>query len=86
MFAFDLDGIRYSARMVASFTGGKCSLRRVPLNGGGYDRRGRYYGVGSPLWEVEAADGEAVRLRALSRSEAIAKCEAAVAGIRFARR
>jgi hypothetical protein len=32
----------------------KFRIRRVPLNNGGYDRTGQYYGIGAPLWEYEA--------------------------------
>jgi hypothetical protein len=49
-------------------------LERVPLNRGGYDRRGRYWGVGAPLYryydDVGAIDGY---VRAHSREEAKAK-------------
>lgn len=30
------------------------SVRKIPLNAGGYDRSGRYYGGGPPLYELEA--------------------------------
>lgn len=49
------------------------TLRRIRLNAGGYDRSGRYYGVGSPLYEY-AADGinddYAVDIRAADRADA----------------
>ncbi len=34
----------------------KLNARRLHLNRGGYDSRGRYYGVGAPLYEVESKE------------------------------
>lgn len=31
----------------------KCTLQRVRLNAGGYDRAGSYWGIGNPLYWVE---------------------------------
>lgn len=50
-------------------------LRRIPLNQGGYDRHGRYYGVGAPLYEwdyynSDTKDEEYGELRASSRADA----------------
>jgi hypothetical protein len=50
-------------------------VRRIPLNQGGYDRRGRYYGTGAPLYEwdyynSETKDEEYGELRAYSRADA----------------
>lgn len=36
----------------------KVRLVRVRLNRGGYDSRGRYFGVGAPLYRFETDDGE----------------------------
>lgn len=50
----------------------KFYLKKVPLNQGGYDRRGRYYGTGAPLWrysDVETGDIEG-EFRASSKAEA----------------
>jgi hypothetical protein len=33
------------------------SLRRVRLNSGGYDSRGRYFGIGAPLFRYVSEDG-----------------------------
>ena len=38
----DLNAINYD--------GGKLHLRRVPLDSGGYDPGGAYWGTGTPLW------------------------------------
>lgn len=34
----------------------KFYLVRLPLDSGGYDQGGVYWGVGTPLWRYEAAD------------------------------
>jgi hypothetical protein len=48
---------------------GKLLVHRVKLDRGGYDSRGKYYGVGSPLFEVEADNtGECIYLRAPDRT------------------
>jgi hypothetical protein len=50
-----------------------CSLRRMYINKGGYDRHGKYWGIGSPLYEYyfelsgETFDGT---LRAVNRETA----------------
>lgn len=56
---------------------GKVSLRRIPLDRGGYTKSGRYYGVGAPLFEASddlewsdefrAADRKAARAKILAR-------------------
>jgi hypothetical protein len=49
----------------------KYHLTRVHLNQGGYTSRGRYFGVGKPLYEYESTDGDVHGfLRASSRAEA----------------
>lgn len=52
----------------------KVSVSRIRLNGGGYDRRGGYWGVGQPLFHV-ASDYDSVNfeLRAADRDEAVAE-------------
>jgi hypothetical protein len=30
--------------------GARAYLRRIPINSGGYDRGGAYWGLGDPLW------------------------------------
>jgi hypothetical protein len=45
-------------------------LRRVPLNGGGYDRGGAYWGHGLPLFVAMDCDGDTLFLRARSRNAA----------------
>jgi hypothetical protein len=46
---------------------GKIYLRRVPINCGGYDRGGAYWGIGAPLWESIDLDGNGRIFRANSR-------------------
>lgn len=36
----------------------KLHVERIRLNQGGYDRRGRYWGIGAPLYRVSSDDGE----------------------------
>jgi hypothetical protein len=52
---------------------GKLQLVRVPLNRGGYDSGGAYWGLGPPLWYVQDADGNSYFFRA--RNRALAKQE-----------
>lgn len=49
---------------------GPLCLRRVPIDRGGYDRGGAYWGIGTPLWYVEDQDGNSQFLRARSRDAA----------------
>lgn len=49
---------------------GPLRLVRVPLNRGGYDRGGAYWGLGQALWYVEDVDGNGQFLRAKSREAA----------------
>jgi hypothetical protein len=46
---------------------GKIYLRRVPLDRGGYDQGGAYWGIGAPLWESIDQDGNGRIFRANSR-------------------
>lgn len=55
---------------------GKLYLRRVPINSGGYDRGGAYWGSGQPLFYVEDVDGNSQFLRAASRADAKRKIAA----------
>lgn len=45
-------------------------LQRVPINSGGYDRGGAYWGHGAPLWFVQDVDGNSQFLRASNRDAA----------------
>lgn len=45
-------------------------LRRIPLNGGGYDRGGAYWGIGAPLWCVMDQNGATRYFRAANRHAA----------------
>lgn len=49
---------------------GPLYLRRIPLNSGGYDAGGAYWGLGQPLYYVEDQDGNSQFLRASSRGAA----------------
>ena len=49
----------------------RLDVQRIPLDRGGYDRRGRYYGTGKPLFNVSNYDGVPIagipRLQSSSR-------------------
>ena len=49
---------------------GRIYLRRVPLNSGGYDAGGAYWGCGAPLWEAQDQDGNGRIFRANNRDAA----------------
>jgi hypothetical protein len=52
---------------------GKVYVRRIPLNAGGYDKNGTYFGVGNPLfWVANDAGTIDYVIRAKNRSEAVA--------------
>jgi hypothetical protein len=52
----------------------RISVRHLPLNSGGYDRGGAYWGLGQPMYGYQSAD-ESIwgYLRASSRHEAVAQ-------------
>ena len=52
----------------------RCRLHRVPLDRGGYDPGGAYWGSGEPLWRLQGEDCEAF-VRAASRFEALLKLQ-----------
>jgi hypothetical protein len=68
------------------YNGEKLHLRRVPLDSGGYDPGGAYFGQGTPLYcafgETETEQLYAF-VRAASRKEAIAKIATAINNPRF---
>ena len=50
----------------------KYSLRKIPLDSGGYDPEGQYYGIGKPLYRAVNLDDEHVEeFRASTRQEAV---------------
>ena len=59
-------------------TKSKCVVRRIVLDSGGYERsgyhRGRYWGIGPKLWEVESVEGsdegDSEHVRAVSKEAA----------------
>ena len=70
-----VDFFRYGAPMGRIEHGGnvdeKLYLRRVPLDSGGYDSGGAYWGIGAPLFECFNETGDFTRyLRAGDRERA----------------
>jgi hypothetical protein len=65
----------------------RVSVRRIRLNGGGYDRTGRYWGGGAPLFHV-ASDYDSVNYetRAADRVDVIAEVSRRYPGVKFTRR
>lgn len=57
-------------RSLSHETTAKLMLARVILNQGGYDARGRYWGVGAPLYAAQDDDGNMRYVRAATREEA----------------
>ena len=70
------------------YNGEKLHLRKVPLDSGGYDPGGAYWGQGTPLYctfgETETEPLQAF-VRAPSRKEAIAKLQTLITNPRFIR-
>lgn len=68
------------------YGGEKLHLRRVPLDSGGYDPGGAYWGKGTPLYcaygETETEQLQ-VFIRAASRKEAIVKLATLITNPRF---
>jgi hypothetical protein len=62
------------------------SVSRIRINGGGYDRRGGYWGVGLPIYHV-VSDYDSVnfQLRAEDRTEALAEVSRRCPGASFHR-
>lgn len=60
-------------------------LRRIRINGGGYDSGGAYWGLGPPLFYVEDQDGNSSFFRARSREDAKRILSAKWDGARFYR-
>lgn len=52
---------------------GKIHLQHVPINSGGYDRGGAYWGLGQRLWFAMDQDGNSQYFRARDRETAKAK-------------
>lgn len=61
---------RYTGPDYLDTAAGKIYLRRVPLDNGGYDKGGAYWGHGAPLWEALDQDGNGRIFRASSRDKA----------------
>ncbi len=51
-------------------------VEQVKIDRGGYDRSGRYWGIGSKLWEWEDSEGRTRHVRAATKADAIAKFKA----------
>lgn len=62
----------------------KFYLRRIPINGGGYDRGGAYWGLGAPLYYAESTCGNFSEFfRAATRSAARQHIREQYDGARF---
>lgn len=66
------------------YAAGKVHLRQVPLDRGGYDPGGAYWGVADPLWCAWQGD-QSVYFRAADRSAARAELLNAAPGLVFYR-
>lgn len=64
---------------------GPLYLRRVPINSGGYDRGGAYWGLGAPLFCAMDQHGATRYLRARNRDAAKRDLCADYDGVRFYR-
>lgn len=65
---------------------GKVSLRRVPINSGGYDPGGAYWGIGQPLWWAgDESGGLDIFFRASTRAAAKAHVREQWADAKFYR-
>ena len=62
----------------------KLHLERVPIDSGGYDRGGAYWGLGDPLYVAHAEDVQ-LFYRAKSRDEAKAATKFDIPGATFYR-
>jgi hypothetical protein len=51
-------------------TSAKVYLRKIPLDNGGYDKGGAYWGLGQPLWEALDQDKNGFIFRAGNRDSA----------------
>tara|TARA_R110000824_G_scaffold242412_1_gene431111 strand:- start:547 stop:828 length:282 start_codon:yes stop_codon:yes gene_type:complete len=51
-------------------TSAKVYLRKIPLDSGGYDKGGAYWGLGQPLYEAIDHEGNGFIFRAGNRGEA----------------
>jgi hypothetical protein len=61
---------RYTGPNFLDCDAGKIYLHRVPLDSGGYDQGGAYWGHGEPLFEAMDQDSNGFILRAGSRARA----------------
>jgi hypothetical protein len=65
---------------------GRVSLARVPLDAGGYDSGGAYWGIGEPLWRARGAEDDLDDLEAFFRAPSREAAKAMLpAGVRFFR-
>ena len=64
---------------------GRLRLVRIPLNSGGYDSGGAYWGLGPPLWYAEDLDGNSQFFRASTRESAKAYIRSKFPDARFYR-
>ena len=76
---------RYTGPDFLDVDAGKIYLQRVPINSGGYDAGGAYWGLGAPLWEAQDQDGNGRIFRARDRDAAKALIRDDFPGARFYR-
>ena len=67
---------RYTGPDPLDTAAGRIYLRRVPLNSGGYDAGGAYWGLDAPLWVAMDQNGSTRYLRARNRDAAKAAIRA----------
>lgn len=71
-------------KTVSAETVGRLYLRRVRIDGGGYDPNGTYFGHGGPLYWCADADGTVdFMLRAHDREDAKVQVREEIPGARF---
>lgn len=66
---------------------GKTSLRKVPLNSGGYEfgTHGQYWGTGVTLWRAVGNESGCVYVRAHTREEAKKEIAKMQVGVEYSR-
>jgi hypothetical protein len=71
---------------LGSYDGSRLTLRRVPLDSGGYDSNGTYFGHGEPLYWCASDDGSIdFCVRATSREGAKQAVRKEIPGAKFYR-
>lgn len=74
------------ASIIGAYDGKSMALRYIPLDSGGYDKLGTYWGHGRRLYWAASQDGEIeLMLRADDRDDAKAQVRAQYPGAKFKR-